>query len=99
MRSTTFLKAALLAASVGIVAPAGAQQQGDGAPDKAGAPTMGSPGAAAAVQGGQQGDCPEGQVQSAGGACAPAQPGTAGGTGSGTQMPASPHQQETLQKQ
>ena len=104
MRVTTLLTAALLAASAWAAPPAGAQQQQQQSdrqqegPDKAGAPTLGSPAVPTAAQGGVQGDCPAGQVVSASGACAPGQPEAAGGTGSG-QMPASPHQQELLQGQ
>jgi hypothetical protein len=65
---------------------------------------MGSPAAGAAAQGGEQGDCPAGQVRSAGGGCAPGQPAaagttSAGGAAGGADMPASPHQQELLKGQ
>jgi hypothetical protein len=102
MRTTTLLTAAFLAAATLAASPAHAQQQPadpqQEGPDKAGAPTLGSPAGAAATQGGVQGDCPAGQVQSASGGCAPGQPGATGGTTS-TEMPASPHQQETIKGQ
>jgi hypothetical protein len=65
---------------------------------------MGSPAAGTAAQGGEQGDCPAGQVRSAGGGCAPGQPDpsgttTTGGAAGGADMPASPHQQELLKGQ
>ncbi|HEX6015931.1 MAG TPA: hypothetical protein VFY87_29850, partial [Geminicoccaceae bacterium] len=58
------------------------------------AQSMTGQGAAAgtAAQGGVQGDCPAGQVMSAGGACAPGQP-------AGADMPATAHQQELLKGQ
>jgi hypothetical protein len=98
MRATTVLTATLLALGVWAAPPAIAQQQGgDTGVTKEGGQPLGSSGAATAVQGGAQGDCPEGQVMSAGGHCEPGQPGATAGTGS-TQMPASPHQQETLKQ-
>ena len=60
MRVTTLLTAALLAASAWAAAPAGAQQQQQSdrqqeGPDKAGAPSLGSPAVPTAAQGGVQG--------------------------------------------
>ena len=65
---------------------------------------MGSPAAGTAAQGGEQGDCPAGQVRNPNGECLPGQPdvsGTtaAGGAAGGADMPASPHQQELLKGQ
>jgi hypothetical protein len=96
-----FLAAALLAAGAWAASPATAQQA---PPAQKGTPSMGSPAAGTAAQGGEQGDCPTGQVRSAGGGCAPGQPdavGTtaAGGAAGGADMPASPHQQELLKGQ
>jgi hypothetical protein len=95
---TTVLMAALLAGGILAASPAGAQSAGTqealkprGGTEQ-GATGQGAAGAGAAVQGGIQGDCPEGQVRSANGACAPGQPGAAA-------MPASPHQQELLRGQ
>src|SRR5687768_5183210 len=103
MRATIPLTAALLlAVSTWAAPPVSAQEEGTDrqqqGPDKAGAPTLGSPAVPTATQGGVQGDCPDGQVVSANGQCAPGQPAAAGGTASG-QMPASPHQQELLKGQ
>jgi hypothetical protein len=95
------LTAALLAVGVWVASPAAAQQ----APlQEQGAPSMGSPAAGTAAQGGEQGDCPAGQVRNPNGACLPGQPdatGTtaAGGAAGGADMPASPHQQELLKGQ
>jgi hypothetical protein len=93
----TILAAALLAGGVWAAAPAGAQQAGtQEALTPKGGTEQGMTGqgaaAGAAAQGGVQGDCPEGQVRSAGGACAPGQP-------AATDVPASPHQQELLRGQ
>jgi hypothetical protein len=101
MRTPFLLAAALLAAGTWAASPAAAQQA---PPAQQGAPSMGSPAAGTAAQGGEQGDCPAGQVRSAGGGCAPGQPdvsGTtaAGGATGGADMPASPHQQELLKGQ
>jgi hypothetical protein len=98
---TSLLAAALLAVGAWAVSPAAAQQ----APlQQQGAPSMGSPAAGTAAQGGEQGDCPAGQVRSAGGGCAPGQPDAAGTSTTGSaagaaDMPASPHQQELLKGQ
>jgi len=103
MRPIIVLTAAFLTAATWAASPADAQQQGTDrqqeGPDKAGAPTLGSPAGAAATQGGVQGDCPAGQVMSANGGCAPGQPGAAGAGTSSAEMPASPHQQELLKGQ
>jgi hypothetical protein len=102
MGTPLLLAAALLAAGVWVVSPAAAQQQAP--PAQQAAPSMGSPAAGTAAQGGEQGDCPAGQVRSAGGGCAPGQPDAAGTTAAGSatggaDMPASPHQQELLKGQ
>ena len=71
----------------------GAQQA---SPDQG---VSGAVGAGVAAEGGVQGECPAGQVTSAGGGCAPGQPnptGTLTGAEGGTDMPASPHQQQVL---
>ncbi len=102
MRTPFLLAAALLAAGAWAASPAAAQQQ---APlQQQGTPGLGSPGAGTAAQGGEQGDCPAGQVRNPNGECLPGQPdvsGTtaAGGAAGGADMPASPHQQELLKGQ
>jgi hypothetical protein len=71
---------------------------GEGTP-KGSAGVSGEMGAGVAAKGGMQGDCPEGQVMSAGSGCAPGQPNPAGtltGAEGGSDMPASPHQQQVL---
>jgi hypothetical protein len=89
---TSLLLAALLAAGALSATPVAADQatttQGGAAQ------SMTGQGAAAgtAAQGGMQGDCPAGQVMSAGGTCAPGQP-------AGADMPATAHQQELLKGQ
>jgi hypothetical protein len=98
---TPFLATVLLAVGAWAAAPAAAQQA---PPAQQGAPSMGSPAAGTAAQGGEQGDCPAGQVRNPNGACLPGQPdaaGTtaAGGAAGGADMPASPHQQELLKGQ
>ena len=83
------LVAAVLAAGTLSVGPVGAEQtttQGGTAQSLTGQ------GAAAATQGGVQGNCPAGQVQSAGGDCAPGMP-------TNTDMPGTQHQQELLKGQ
>ena len=95
---TLLLPAALLAAGIWAASPAAAQQ-GD-TPQQA--PTMGSPAAGTAAQGGEQGNCPAGQVRNPNGDCVPGQSnvtGTVTGSGGGADMPASPHQQELLKGQ
>ena len=98
---TPLLTAALLAVGVWVASPAAAQQ----APlQEQGAPSMGSPAAGTAAQGGEQGDCPAGQVRNPNGECLPGQPDatgttTTGGAAGGADMPASPHQQELLKGQ
>jgi hypothetical protein len=86
---TPLLLAAVLAAGALSAAPVGAEQAKT--TEGGTAQSMTGQGAAAgtAAQGGMQGDCPAGQVMSAGGACAPGQP-------AGAEMPATPHQQEVL---
>ena len=98
---TSLLAAALLAVGAWAASPATAQQ----APlQQQGAPGLGSPAAGTAAQGGEQGDCPAGQVRNPNGACLPGQPDVSGTTttaaaAGGADMPASPHQQELLKGQ
>lgn len=99
---TSFLTAVLLAGGLWAVSPAAAQQQAP--PAQQGAPAMGSPAAGTAAQGGEQGDCPAGQVRNPNGECLPGQPDatgttTTGGAAGSADMPASPHQQELLKDQ
>jgi hypothetical protein len=89
---TPLLLAAVLAAGALSAAPVAAEQ----ATTIQGGTVQGMTGqgaaAGTAAEGGMQGDCPAGQVMSAGGACAPGQPADA-------DMPATAHQQELLKGQ
>jgi hypothetical protein len=89
---TPLLLAAVLAAGALSAAPVGAEQATTTQGGTAQSMTGQGAAAGTAAQGGVQGDCPAGQVMSAGGACAPGQP-------AGAEMPATAHQQELLKGQ
>ena len=89
---TSLLLAALLAAGALSATPVAADQATTTQGGTAQSMTGQGAAAGTAAQGGVQGDCPAGQVMSAGGACAPGQP-------AGADMPATAHQQELLKGQ
>jgi hypothetical protein len=97
MRFPLFV-AALLAAGALVGSPVAAEEATTAAGGTTAGGTaqgvagQGAAAAGAATQGGVQGDCPEGQVQSAGGDCAPGMP-------TNTDMPGTQHQQELLKGQ
>jgi hypothetical protein len=86
------LVAAVLTAGALSAVPVGAEQAATQDGTAQSLTGQGAAAAGAATQGGVQGNCPAGQVQSAGGDCAPGMP-------TNTDMPGTQHQQELLKGQ